>query len=91
MVLQRDEFGSAVPARYDMLGELAFERVLVRLPHHRVATREGLGGGVDLPSQSEIDNLDGAVAIDEDVGGLEIAMNEVHALGCRVRPEATCM
>ena len=83
MVLQRDELGSAVPARDDMLRQLALQRLLMRLPDHRVAPLEGAGGGVDLAGQAEIDDFHVAVAVEEDVGRLEIAMNEVRALGVR--------
>ena len=83
VVLQRDELGSAVPARDDMLRQLALQRFLVGLPDHRVAPLEGAGRGVDLAGQAEIDDFHVAVAVEEDVGRFEIAMNEVRALGVR--------
>ena len=63
VVLQRDQLRSAVPARYDVLRQLALERGLVSLPDHRVAACESGGGRGDLPGEAEIDDFDVAVAV----------------------------
>ena len=81
VVLQRDELGGAVPARDDVLRQLALQRTLVGFPDHGVASWEGASGGVDLPSEAEVDDFDVAVAVEENVGGLEVAVNEVRTLG----------
>lgn len=100
MVLQRDELGSAVPARDDMLRQLAMDarglRLRLRLVEeigvfdfHLGVEREKRGNRgvfaffvllVHLASEAEIDDFGNAAIADEDVGWLEVAMDEIATL-----------
>ena len=95
VLLEEDQLGRAVPARDHVLGELALQLRLTVAPQSRSRhVALGMSGGriansrllllsvliVHLARQAEVDDLQLAFVVDQDVGGLEIAMDDVCAL-----------
>ena len=95
VLLEEDQLGRAVPARDHVLGELTLQLRLTVAPQSRSRhVALGMSGGriansrllllsvlvVHLARQAEVDDLQLAFVVDQDVGGLEIAMDDVCAL-----------
>ena len=95
VLLEEDEFGRTVPARHHVLRQLSFHAGGTVTPHARashitlgVETVDGsylrflllLVLQIHLASETEIDDLQLALGVDEDVGGLQVAMHNVRAL-----------
>lgn len=95
VLLEEDEFGRTVPARHHVLRQLPLHAGGTVTPHARashitlgVETVDGsylrflllLVLQIHLASETEVDDLQLALGVDEDVGGLQVAMHDVRAL-----------
>lgn len=68
-----------------MLGQLALHRSLMRVPQRGVCRLRstqchGSGGRAHLTRQPKVDDLHVALAVNEHVGGFEVAMDQIRTL-----------
>lgn len=83
--LHQNELRSAIPPRHDMLGQLALHRARLSVPQRgvrrlRSAQCHRSGGRAHLTRQPKVDDLHVALAVNEHVRGLEVAMDQIRTL-----------